>query len=121
MTVNDDRIRPPPHLVGTRTDRSRIPILSARNRIDVANAPPAQKQKETPYAGPDRTTQTSVGTTHDAEERAIGAFFLGVSASCLGLSARLAFEVGIDDIVESKGTLQFDRLIARPVRKRVLS
>ena len=33
---------------------------------DVANAPPAQKQKETPYAGPDRTTQTSVGATHDA-------------------------------------------------------
>ena len=33
---------------------------------DVANAPPAQRQKETPYAGPDRTTQTSVGATHDA-------------------------------------------------------
>ena len=33
---------------------------------DVVKAPPAQEQKETPYAGPDRTTQTSVGTTHDA-------------------------------------------------------
>ena len=33
---------------------------------------------------------------------------------------RVALEVGTGDIVESKGTLQFDRLIARPVRKRIL-
>ena len=31
------------------------------------------------------------------------------------------FPERLRDIVESKGTLQFDRLIARPVRKRVLS
>ena len=74
-------------------------------------------------AGEDlRAVHEAAGIEHQpqGEERAIGAFFLGVSASCLGLSARLAFEVGVGDIVESKGTLQFDRLIARPVRKRVL-
>ena len=70
-----------------------------------------------------------LGAAHEAagvehhpqgEQWAIGAFVLGVSAPRLGLPARLAFEEGIGDIVESKGTLQFDRLIARPVRKRVL-
>ena len=30
---------------------------------DVANAPPAQEQEETPYAGLDSTTQTEMGTT----------------------------------------------------------
>ena len=30
---------------------------------DVANVPPAQEQKETPYVGFDTTTQTSMGTT----------------------------------------------------------
>ena len=33
---------------------------------DIANAPPAQRQNETPYAAPHRTRQTNVGATHDA-------------------------------------------------------
>ena len=28
---------------------------------DIANAPPAQHQKETPYASPNRTTQQNMG------------------------------------------------------------
>ena len=53
-------------------------------------------------AGEDlRATHEAAGIEHQpqGEERAIGAFFLGVSASCLGLSARLAFEVGVGQVV----------------------
>ena len=49
-----------------------------------------------------------LGAAHEAagiehqpqgEERTVGAFFLRVSASCLGLCARLAFEEGIGQVI----------------------
>ena len=54
-------------------------------------------------AGEDlRAAHEAAGIEHQpqGEERTIGAFFLGVSASCLGLPARLAFEIGIGQVVK---------------------
>ena len=46
-------------------------------------------------------------------------FFLGVSASCLGLSARLAFEVGIGQVIKRDRRVQVEQA-HRPVEQMVL-
>ena len=61
---------------------------------------------------------------HDQRDHhlhAVRALVAAVAELALARKRRVAFKIGGSDIVESKGTLQFDRLIARPVRKRVLS
>ena len=73
-------------------------------------------------AGEDlRATHEAAGIEHQpqGEERAIGAFFLGVSASCLGLPARLAFEVGIGQVVQRDRRAQVEQ-VHRPVEQMVL-
>ena len=52
---------------------------------------------------------------------AVGALVTGVAALGAGVVQGLTFKVRGGYIVDPKGTLQFDRLIARPARKRVLS
>ena len=68
-----------------------------------------------------RAAHESTGIEHQpqGEERAIGAFFLGVSASCLGLPARLAFEVGIGQVIKRDGGVQVEQA-HRPVEQMVL-
>ena len=53
------------------------------------------------------------------EERAIGAFVLGVSASCLGLPARPAFEEGIGQVVERDRGVEVKQ-VHRAVEQMVL-
>ena len=72
-------------------------------------------------AGEDlRATHEAAGIEHQpqGEERAIGAFFLGVSASCLGLSARLAFEVGVGQVEKRDRRAQVEQ-VHRPVEQMV--
>ena len=72
-------------------------------------------------AGEDlRAAHEAAGIEHQpqGEERAIGAFFLGMSALCLGLSARLAFEVGIGQVIERNRRAQVEQP-HRPVEQMV--
>ena len=68
-----------------------------------------------------RAAHESTGIEHQpqGEERAIGAFSLGVSASCLGLSARLAFEIGIGQVIKRNRRVQVEQ-VHRPVEHMVL-
>ena len=83
-----------PRSITTRAARG---ALSAHRACDLG-----QRVMFAHVAGEDlRAAHEAAGVEHQPQgkERTIGAFFLGVSASCLGLSARLAFEVGIGQVV----------------------
>ena len=67
-----------------------------------------------------RAAHESTGIEHQpqGEERAIGALFLGVSASCLGLPARLAFEEGVGQVEKRDRRAQVEQ-VHRPVEQMV--
>ena len=60
----------------------------------------------------------AAGVEHQSqgEQRAVGALVLGVSAPGLGLSARLALEVGIGQVVEGDGGVEVEQ-VHRPVEE----